>query len=438
MMEIQQIGLADLSQLIKSTLDSQLEPSYWVIAEIGELRLNHRGHCYMELVEKKEDALVAKIKATVWAYAYRSISGCFETATGQTLAPGMKVLANVVVQYHELYGLSLNVRDIDPNFTMGERARKRQEVINRLIQEGVFDMNRQLSLPEVPQRVAVISSPTAAGWGDFVNQLILNPFSYKFEVSLFKATMQGDQAVESIILALEQIYAREEQFDLVVLIRGGGAKVDLDCFDTYEMATHLAQFPLPVLTGIGHERDETVADLVAHTRLKTPTAVAEFLLSGLHRYEEQFQRLAEYVMAFADDYLRNQKQKLEYIGKGLQSQSQFSFRQARQKQLTLTGSIEKGSRLLVKEKAAQFQNLQLSFQRCITAGLKQEQLKLQHMFKSIELLSPANILKRGYTITYVNGQLAKKVKEIKSGDEISTHTSKGILLSTLKEHKPLT
>lgn len=435
-MENSHLSLAELSLLIKQTLDSQLEPSYWVVAEIGELRMS-RGHCYIELIDKKEDVLVAKIRATVWSYSFRSISGCFEAATGNPLSPGMKVLANVVVQYHELYGLSLNIRDIDPNYTLGERARQRQEVINRLIQEGVYDMNRQLTLPVVPQRIAVISSPTAAGWGDFVDQLILNPFKYKFEVSLFQAAMQGDQAVSSIIRALEEIYYQEEQFDLVVLIRGGGAKVDLDCFDSYELATHLAQFPLPVLTGIGHERDETIADLVAHTKLKTPTAVAEFLLGGLRHFEERFIQLAEYIIDHARDYLLEQDRKLEYLGKGLQAQSHFSFRQARQKNLTIMSTVDRHTRLLLREKESQLQSLHISWQRCLTSSVKREKLKLAHIDKTIEILSPENVLKRGYTITYIHGKLAKKVKNPKEGDELRTQTSKGELISTLKAFKSL-
>lgn len=434
-MDNDHLSLAELSQLIKKTLDAQLEPSYWVVAEIGELRMNHSGHCYMEFIDKKEEKLTAKIKATCWSYAYRNVSVWFEQATGMPLAPGMKVLANVVVQYHELYGLSLNVRDIDPSYTLGERARRRQEVINRLLQEGVYDMNRQLSLPEVPQRIAVISSSTAAGWGDFVNQLIPNPFRYRFEVTLFKAVMQGDAAEVSIIQALEQIYAREEAFDLVVLIRGGGAQTDLDCFDGYNLAAHLAQFPLPLLTGIGHERDETVADLVAHTKLKTPTAVAEFLLSGLRSFEERFLSLSEYIFSYTADYLEEQNRRLENYGKSIHTQSLFAFRQGRQKTARLSDSLQRSSALLLKSRHRQLDTLQLGLQRCLGAGVKQQQLKLAHMEKTIELLKPENTLKRGYSITYANGQLIKNIESLQEGDELRTQTSRGELISTVKNMK---
>jgi exodeoxyribonuclease VII large subunit len=430
------LTLTELSQLIKGALDAQLLSSYWVVAEIGELRLS-RGHCYLDLIDKQEDKLVAKLRANIWSYSYRSISACFEAATGQPLAPGMKVLANVMVQYHELYGLSLNIKDIDPNYTLGERARRRQEIIQCLMREGVYDMNRSLQLPPLAQRIAVISSPTAAGWGDFADQLIRNPFQYRFELSLFKAVMQGEQATASIIMALEQIFAREEEFDLVVIIRGGGAKTDLDCFDTYELAAHIAQFPLPVLTGIGHERDETIADLVAHTKLKTPTAVAEFLLSGLRHYEEQVLRLADYIFSYAEDFMREQSRKLEYIGKSLQAQTTFSFRQENHKNEQLLSGILQGSRRFMRDHQSRLQTLDLSWQRCLTASIKNEKLKLQHMQKTVELLRPENILQRGYSITYVNGKLAKKTDEFRQGDTLRTQTSQGELISTLQEHKPL-
>lgn len=434
-MENTHLSLAELSLLIKETLDSQLETSYWVVAEIGELRLS-RGHCYIELVDKKDEVLVAKVRATIWSYAYRSINGSFEAATGKSLTHGMKVLANVTVQYHELYGLSLNIRDIDPNYTLGDRARQRQEVINQLIQGGVYDMNRQLNLPLVPQRIAVISSATAAGWGDFVDQLIQNTFHYKFDVSLFQAVMQGDQAIRSIITALEQIYYQEEKFDLVVIIRGGGAKVDLDCFDSYELATHIAQFPLPVLTGIGHERDETIADLVAHTKLKTPTAVAEFLLTGLRLFEEKITQATEYIIARTESYLLEQGHKLEFMGKGIQSQAQFSFRQARQKKLTLSSTLDKSITVLMRDNESKIKNLQTNWQRCLMAGLKREQLKLDHTHKTLELLSPKNVLKRGYSITFINGKLAKKVENPEAGDVLQTHTSQGEFRSILQEYQP--
>jgi exodeoxyribonuclease VII large subunit len=269
-----------ISLHIQKTLKDNLEPSYWVVGEIGAMNVNQKGHCYLELVETKEDKLIAKSRATIWSYTYSNLSTWFQGITGQPLSEGMKILANVKVSFHELYGFSLNIQDIDANYTLGEKERLKQEVINKLIADGVYEMNKELSLPVVPQQVAVISSPTAAGYGDFITHVDNNNYAYRIHTHLFPAIMQGDEAPSSIIKALLEISATDV-FDLVVLIRGGGSQLDLECFNDYDLCSHLAQFPLPVVTGIGHERDETIADMVAHTRQKTPTAVAEFIVQDL-------------------------------------------------------------------------------------------------------------------------------------------------------------
>ena len=330
-------SLFELNNLIKESLSSQLEPNYWVIAEIAELRVNARGHCYIELVEKKEEEILAKSRAVIWSYTYRNLSAWFEKMSGETLRSGLKVLVSLSVQFHEVYGLSLQIKDIDPQYTLGERARKKNEVINQLKEDGVFDMNRQLMLPAVPQRLAIISSPTAAGFGDFINQIDHNSDTYHFHHQLFTASMQGNEAAETIISSLQQIHEQIDNFDVVIIIRGGGAQVDLDCFDDYELASHVAQFPIPVLTGIGHERDETITDLVAHTRLKTPTAVAEFLLSGLRSFEDRiaqhYYRIvknAELRFKEADQQLEKQKQNLQIVVFQSLSVSEYKLEQARQ------------------------------------------------------------------------------------------------------------
>ena len=280
---MEHLSLLELNQLIKQALSSQLQPTYWVVAEIGELRVAQNGHCYLDLVDKGDDRLLAKVRATIWSYTFRTLRGWFEAMTGEALRPGLKILAQVEVKFHELYGLSVNVKDIDAQYTLGERARRRQQVVQQLMDEGVYEMNKGLLLPVVPQRVAVISSPTAAGLGDFMDQLAHNRGGYRFEVQLFKASMQGDGAEASIVTALLEVYQRMEEYgseyDVVVIIRGGGAQVDLDCFDTYTLASHIAQFPIPVITGIGHERDETVADLVAHTKNEDPQPPSPSFLS---------------------------------------------------------------------------------------------------------------------------------------------------------------
>jgi len=282
---VKEYTLLELNLLVRNTLDSNLEPSYWVIAEIGDIRINQKGHCYLELVQNEGDEIVAKSRATIWSSTYQNLKPFFESITGQPLKQGLKVMVNVGVQFHELYGFSLNIRDIDPRFTLGEKARIRQETIKRLVEEGLYDLNKSKFLAIVPQNLAVISSPTAAGYGDFINHLANNPNGYQFSYKLFKALMQGNEAEESIIQAIERIKINIQDFDALVIIRGGGSQVDLDCFDSYNLTSKIASMSIPVITGIGHERDETISDLVAHTSLKTPTAVSDFLINAIVQFE---------------------------------------------------------------------------------------------------------------------------------------------------------
>ena len=282
------LSVLQLTTHIQQVLEKELEPMVWVVGELSDFRQAPQGHVYFELVEKQGNQVQAKIRANLWQFTYRSVAAKFEFITGTSLKNGMKVLAQVSVTYHPVYGLSLNVKDIDPSFSLGERARIRQETIAKLTQEGWIGHNAKLPLPLVIQRIAIISSATAAGYGDFINQLAGTSQGYKVYHQLFPSLMQGNEAVESLLAALDEVANQAEklQLDAVVLIRGGGAQLDLDCFDDYRLAVKIADFTLPVLTGIGHERDETIADLVAHTRLKTPTAVAEFILSSFREYEE--------------------------------------------------------------------------------------------------------------------------------------------------------
>ena len=274
------IGLLALQEQVKRHLEDHFFESVWLQAEISELKQNPSGHCYLTLVEKdpRSNALLARASAVVWASTWRMVKPYFEAQTGRSLAPGLSVLVRVQVSYSVLYGLSLVIYDIDPSFTVGELELARQRTIARLEAEGMFDMNAQLSLPLLPRRLAVVSSPTAAGWRDFRRQLEGNEYGFHFRLQLFPAVMQGDAAPESIIGALDQIAAEADSFDAVLILRGGGGAMDLVCFDDYELAVNVAQFPLPVLTGIGHDHDFHIVDMVAHTHVKTPTALADWLL----------------------------------------------------------------------------------------------------------------------------------------------------------------
>lgn len=392
-----QLTLFELNNLIKSQLETTLAPNYWVIAEISELRLNQKGHCYMELVEKENNFIQAKIRANIWSYTYRTISSQFEQATGASLKSGIKVLFNLSVNFHEVYGLSLTVNDIDPNYTIGERSRLREETIQRLQQEDLIDKNKQLDLPLVPQKIAVISSDSAAGYGDFMNQLTNNIRTYNFKTTLFTALMQGNEAVTSIRTALKEIHESNLTFDAVVIIRGGGAQADLDCFDTYQLARAISLFPLPVLTGIGHERDQTVADFVAHTSLKTPTAVAEFLITG---------------MGLFDDLLHEYLYRIEKV-----YESKLSIEQ--QHLQHLSNQIEQSTKQILKTHNHELEQKGLTLTYGAKRNLERQESQINTLEKQLNLIDPTTIFKRGYSLTLKNGKSIVK-QNVKTGDLLET------------------
>ena len=429
------LSLFELNKLIRLTLDLNLEPGYWVVAEIGELRLNQKGHCYMELVEKEDDTVKAKIRANIWSYTYRNLSGWFEAVTRQSLQPGIKILANVTVNFHELYGLSLTVKDIDPNFTLGERARKKQEVIAQLQSDGVFNMNKELRLPIAPQRIAVISSPTAAGLGDFMDQLENNEENFLFEIRLFQAMMQGEKAMNSIIEAMYLVHDQIENFDVLVIIRGGGAQVDLDCFDTYDLASHVAQFPLPVITGIGHERDETITDLVAHTKMKTPTAVAAFLISGLKQFEEKLDLLYTRAWHHTHNFINQQQSSLDHLQNHLRHLAR-QYLADKQGVLDRFGnSLKLLSRSVITRHKIRLDHITTQIKSKPFVTLQNQLNKILLLEKSIQLLDPKEILKRGYTITTINGKLPDKIENIEKGMTMVTLSDSKKIISTTQDVK---
>lgn len=306
------LTLRELTHIIKSTVDSNLRDEYWVTAELSQISCHHNsGHCYMEIVERQDNSTAAKMRAVIWARDFRQISVNFLNLTGQELQAGMKILMLARVAYHEVHGLSLNVKDIDPRYTLGEMALKRKEIIERLTKEGIIDKNRSLPLPAMLQNIAVISSASAAGYGDFINRLDNNPYGYKFSHKLFHSYVQGERAEESILNALKQCKRYENYLDAVVIIRGGGSTFDLYCFDSYLLAKEIALFPLPVFTGIGHQRDETVADRVANKRLITPTAVAEFIISMALNFENRINDLRKRLIARTDKLISDERNHLK-------------------------------------------------------------------------------------------------------------------------------
>jgi exodeoxyribonuclease VII large subunit len=395
------ISLSELSNRIHEAIRHRFDSPLWIRAEISELRENPNGHCYLELIEKdsQSDIILAKSKANIWNTTYRMLKPYFETSTGQAFRSGLNVLVSVTVEFNGVYGFSLNVRDIDPSFTIGELAARRLKIIRQLEADGIMDMNKQLEMPALVQRVAIISSPTAAGYGDFCDQLHSHSSRFVFYTKLFPAIMQGDRAPQSIVGALERIYQHAEHFDVVIIIRGGGATTDLACFDDYELALNCAQFPLPIIAGIGHQRDVSILDLVAHQSVKTPTAVAELLIGMLQNAEQE-------VFGLLDQIASVIKRKMD-AEKTHQQQIRQRIKHALHKQI-----LERNHQLdTQKQRLVSLVNLQIEKQRN----------RLSLLQKSIELHSPQFLLKYGYTMTTQHGKRLTSGKDLKHGDKITTY-----------------
>ena len=399
------ISLSQLTDRIQEVLKFSFDTPVWIRAEISELRENYNGHCYLELVEKdsNSDAILAKSKANIWSTTYRMLKPYFENSTGQSLRAGLNILVAVTVEFHGVYGFSLNIRDIDPVFTIGELAARRLKIIRQLEADGIADMNKLVEMPLLPQRLAIISSATAAGYDDFMNQLRNDENQFAFYTKLFPAVMQGDQAESSIIRSLEKIYEHSELFDVVVIIRGGGATTDLACFDSYELALNCAQFPLPIISGIGHQRDVSILDMVAHSSVKTPTAAAEFLISKMKDAENVWKNI------FSD---------ISYL---VQNKTEKEFRKLDQTQMRITHTL----RQWVTKRSHALETHQNRLQNSVRMQIVRQKNKLLILEKSIESHSPSYLLKHGYTITALNGKRISSIKEIKAGDKIRTFVHDG-------------
>jgi exodeoxyribonuclease VII large subunit len=434
-MENNPLSLYEFLGEVKTSLKNNLPYSTWVTAEISELKVNYSGHCYLELIEKEPagESVKARARATIWSSVYRLIQPYFETTTHSRLATGMKVMVKAAVEFHELYGFSLNITDIEPAYTIGEMALQRQEIINRLMAEGVFDMNKSLTVADLPGRIAVISSKTAAGLGDFMDQLTKNDFGYKFYVKLFPAVMQGVEAEQSIIAALDRIFTHEDFFDLVVIIRGGGSQSDLNCFNSYWLAYHICQFPIPVFTGIGHEQDETIADLVAHTRLKTPTAVAEFLI-GIYRVaDEKINELSISLTDAATDLVEIERDRFSTFLKSLKPEV-IKYLTASSGNLRFHGIRLSGfaKQRLILESGIGNRRSDLLRERC-RKYLDQNKHILDMLDKKCTYMDPFLILKRGYSVTYFQGKAIKDPEKVPLQSELITRLAGGMMKSKKSE-----
>ncbi len=455
MLSPEKITLYELNQKVKEVLALAFKVHYWVIAEISEIKENSSGHCYLELIQKEEikDTLKAKARATIWAYTYRMLKPYFETSTGRPLSAGMKVLVSVEVVFHEAYGYSLNITDIEPNFTLGDIEQKRREAIEKLVAEGVFDMNKSLELPLLPKRVAVVSSPTAAGLQDFVNQLFSNKYGYKVEHTLFTANMQGNGAEESIIDALNRIYESQNDFDIVAIIRGGGSQADLSCFDSYWLAAHVAQFPLPIITGIGHDKDTSVVDLVAHTKLKTPTAVAEFIINKFFEAESIIVEFKERLEIVLEEVFAAHKQQIEQplislipiilqstsnerviLERKLSKVSQVvnhNISDEHANTLRIIKSFEIQSLMKLTYSKNSIREINQSFDNRIKDFFKNQNNLIARLDDKTASLNPINILKMGYSITTFNGKTIMDSRLVKKGSTIKTLLNQGSIESTV-------
>ena len=413
------LSLRQLNLMVRDAIESALPDEYWVEAELSECRENS-GHCYMELIEKDErsNTPVARASAKCWRQTWTMVKPYFERVTGQPLRAGMKVLLQVYAQYHEAYGFSWIVTDIDPTYTIGDMARKRQEIIRQLKEEGVFDLQRELRLPTFTKRIAVISAESAAGYGDFCRQLEDNDYGFRFEVTLFPAIMQGEQVEQSIISALDQIYATVPvgsptglpSFDCVVILRGGGAIADLSGFDTLALAENVAQFPLPIITGIGHDRDESILDMVSHTKVKTPTAAAAFLIDHMYRIWKRVTDAETFISQYVGERLRYQQQCISQLSTLIPTIALRKLSDTRHR----TEMLE--SRLPI----------------AIERQLSEQRHLLERLSIRLQGLDPQLLLKRGYSITLLNGKAVRDPMELKAGDEIETRVEKGTIRSVVK------
>ncbi len=443
------ISLLELNINIQDAIQDALPETYWVRAEMSDVRVNaSSGHCYLEFVEKEERSgqIVAKARGTIWARTFQMLKPYFEQETGQPFTSGLKVLVNVSVEFHELYGYSLSVHDIDPSYTLGDMVKKRKEIVRRLQEEGIFELNKELPFPLLPQRIAVITSPTAAGYEDFMHQLTENEYNFPFYVKIFPAIMQGEKTEESVIAALDRIFPHTDYFDVVVIIRGGGSTSELSSFDSYPLAANCAQFPLPVITGIGHERDDTVVDMVAHTRMKTPTAVASFLIECMAREAAQLQESEQFITDYVTGRITREKAVLQTLTAKLPVTATGRIERHRSQLHTMTSHLsslpqwihyrmekldelpsrlQRASDAMISARTAMISDIPSRLRRASEALCAERRQAMELNEQYIRMVSPEYILQRGYTLTFKEDRIVKSAEGLSVGDEITVKFSDG-------------
>ncbi|MBQ3910216.1 MAG: exodeoxyribonuclease VII large subunit [Muribaculaceae bacterium] len=425
------ISLLEYNNRIKGLLYDPTVQSCWVTAETSDLRVS-RGHCYLELLQKNDAGVtIARLGAVIWASTFAQLNYHFQQVTGKSLASNMKVMVKLSANFHEQYGLKAIINDINAEFTLGDMERIRREIIAKLTAEGIIDMNRQLDWGPAPQRIAVISARGAAGYGDFLNQLHNNDHGLKFYTCLFEAVMQGANCVPSVIAALDRIAAVEDMFDCVVIIRGGGSTSDLNSFDNYDLGANIAQFPLPIITGIGHDRDVTIPDMVSKLHVKTPTAAASFLVQCGKAQLDRLSQLTEAIAVISREAIAHSREQLAYYGNFIPLTAQKLVETSRLKLKNLAQALPLVLNSRLDNERVGLHHKREAMKQAVTSRIDREKLRLEALGDKLTLLSPQNTLNRGYSLTTVNGHVITSATAVAPGDRIVTALKDGSITSTV-------
>ena len=431
------ITLREFNNRIKRLLNNPAVCNCWICADLSDVNVRG-GHCYLELLEKDErtGATVAKMRGIIWANRFAYLRQKFVQVTGQDLRSGLKVMLEVSVNYHEQYGISLIITDIDPSYTLGDMERLRREILTRLKAEGIIDMNKQLEFPVVPQRIAIVSAAGAAGYGDFMNQLHNNAYGLQFYTCLFPAVMQGKETVPSVTAALDRINRHIDLFDCVVIIRGGGSTSDLNSFDDYNLAANVAQFPLPVVVGIGHERDVTILDYVACRRVKTPTAAAELLIGCGVEALARIDELREAIVSTAREYITEARRQVQYLSGTIPLIAGNIVERNRTRLQHIMQIVPLTAQSRIAQGSERLQFFLKQMQQASAQTIMREKMRLTAIYEKVQILSPQNTLRRGYSLTTVNGHAVTDASQLAAGDTITTRFANGTVTSTINKLSP--
>jgi exodeoxyribonuclease VII large subunit len=427
-------SLLEVTLSIQKTIAERYQRSFWVKAEMNKLNhYSHSGHCYPELVEKKDGKVIALIKSNLWKTDFLRINERFLSVLKEPLKDGISILFCASISFDPAHGLSLRIIDIDPSFSLGELEREKQTTIERLHHEGIFHQNKKLKLALLPQRIAVISVETSKGYADYLKVIEQNPWGYHFFNLLFPSLLQGDRSVSAIISQLRRIKNVAHHFDLVAIIRGGGGDVGLSSYNNYELAKEIALFPLPVFTGIGHSTNETVTEMVSFQNAITPTELADFLIQKFHNFSVPVKKAEELIVDKAKRILTDERNRFRNTIKYFQSITVNQLLRSRHNIEGLSRALKQESLFLVDQKEKEIAHMARELQKQTKMLIRQNEQILQGMEKNVNMLDPVNILKRGFSITLLNGKAIKKSTDIKIDDTITTILANGQIVSEVKK-----